>query len=324
MKKNLRKIPDEILSKIKTIKGKNIVVGCAVKFKANDLIEGRLRHLGIVLTPEGLQLPSHILPPRGRGNFTSWNIDGKTVVRTDLPKEIYYQSMEVPNWGGYGTHTVRIKREKYPRQFRPPALLEISINCKDVQPGLPAYAIAFQVVDVLDKTAITFKDRLFANLNLLQENVGSCGVESTEVLLADYVKSLHLSWEILPPGTLDDTINRLFRDKTPTKEDKDVATERYKFFTSFKPKQLIYGNSGFRRYFGALLEDNLVLFENVQYGNAVYILFGEWEKLSKLSRIDLLSGQFGEDFERVTHVPGWQNEVKAIVSKRRNGDNSLF
>lgn len=327
MKHNLRKIPNDIFAKIKTIKGNGVAVGCAVKFKADDLTGGCLKHLGIILTPEGLKFPAKILPPRGRGKFTLYNIDGETIIRKDLPKETHYRSMEVPNWGDSynGTHTINMPYEAYPRQFIPPALLEISIACKDTQPNLPAYVIAFQVMEVLDKTSPNFEKRLFSDLNLLQENVGSCGVESSDVPLADYAKSLHLSWEVLPPGTLDETLQRLFRGNTPSKEDKDVATERYNFFTSLKPKQLVYGSSGFRRYFGALLEDNLVLFENVQYGNAIYILFNKWEELSKLSRIDLMSGGFeGKDFERVAHVDGWKAKVKEIVTKRRNGGQKLF
>ena len=61
----------------------------------------------------------------------------------------------------------------------------------------------------------------------------------------------------------------------------NVAGDRYDFFVGLDPKKLIIGSSGFRRYFGALLEDYLVVFENIEYGNAVYILFEKWEVLSR-------------------------------------------
>lgn len=319
MKKNLRKIPADVRTKLKTIKGNDIVVGCAVKFKSDNLAGGQLKHLGVILTPEGLQVPANAVPPAIQGKYSAQNVNGVEIVRKDLPKETHYNSVETPNWGDSynGTHTVDLPYEKYPREFHPPRELEISMTCKDLLPNASSYIISFQVKEVLNKTAKDFEQQLFENLNLLQENVGACGVQAADMPMADYMKSLHVSWEILPPGTLDDTLARLFSGKSPTAQEKDVAAERYKFFTDLKPKSLVYGSSGFRRYFGALLEDDLVVFENIQYGNAIYVLFENWEDLSKRSRIDLMAGKFGTSFERVIHSHGWKGAVKDIVNKRR-------
>lgn len=318
-KKNLNKIPRDILEKIGRIESDEVVAGCAVKFKAQDLASGKLSHLGITLTDEGLKLPASIIPSESQGKYSSRNINGFEVIRKDLPKETHYHTVETPNWGDsyYGTHPVDLPYKKYPRDFHSPRELEILITCKDTRPGLSTYIIAFQVQEVLDKRNKDFNNFLFEDLNLLQENIGACGVEAASIPVADYVKSLHVSWEILPPGTLDETIERIFRGKTPTQHQKDVAAERYNFFQTLKPKGLVFGQSGFRRYFGALLEDNLVVFENVEYGNAVYILFENWEELSKLSRLDLLSGKFGDSFERVVHTTEWKEKIKAIVTNRR-------
>jgi hypothetical protein len=248
-----------------------------------------------------------------------WNVEGREIIRKDLPKETHYNSIESPNWGdsSNGTHVVDLPYEKYPRDFHPPRELEISMSCPDARPGLAVYVVAFKVQEVLDKTAKRFEGILFEDLNLLQENIGFCGVEAAEVALKDYIKSLRVSWEILPPGTVDQTIQRLFLGKTPSAQEKDVAVERYEFFMSLKPKSLVYGDSGFRRYFGALLEDNLVVFENIQYGNAVYVLFENWADLSSRSRIDLIAGKYGTAFERVVHQSGWKGTVREIVAKKR-------
>ncbi len=321
-KKNINKIPQDILKKIESIATNEVIVGCAVKFKAQDLASGRLDHLGITLTDKGLEIPESIIPPEDQGKYSERNVNGHEIVRKDLPMETHYNSIESPNWGDSynGTHTVNLPYQKYRRDFYPPRELEIVMTSQDTRPGLDTYVIAFQVQEVLDKGDEDFDDQLFENLNLLQENVGACGVEAATVALADYVKSLHVSWEILPPGTLEETVERVFRGKTPTVEQKDVVSERYNFFQTLKPKSLVFGQSGFRRYFGALLEDDLVVFENVEYGNAIYIFFDNWEELSKLSRIDLLSGKFGTSFERVIHTTGWKGKVKAIVAnKRSNG-----
>jgi hypothetical protein len=319
MKKNLRKIPDDILTKLKTIKDDEIVVGCAVKVKAEHLATGKLVHLGVVLSLQGLQLPTTVIPPANQGKYSSYNVEGIEIVRKDLPKETHYNAIESPNWGDSynGTHTVYLPYEKYPREFHSPRELEISMACKEVRSGLSAYVIVFQVKEVLSKKAKDFSNKLFENLNLLQENAGACGVESAGIAMEEYAKSLHVSWDILPPGTLDDTIQRLFHGQSPSVQEKDVATERYNFFMSLKPKNLVFGNSGFRRYFGALLEDDLVVFENIQYGNAIYVLFDDWETLSKRSRIELISGKYGTAFERIIHAPGWKSTLKKLVATKR-------
>jgi hypothetical protein len=319
MKKNINKIPETIYKKLETITSNEIVVGCAIKFRKEDILSGKLSGLGIKLDQNGLQFPLSVIPSKDSGKYSNININGREIIRKDLPKEIHYNSVESPNYGDSynGTHTVNLPYEKYPRDFQPPRELEILISCKDCKPNLPNYIIAFQVQEVLDKNAKDFENKLFEDLNFLQENIGTFGIEAANIPIIEYAKSLHVSWEILPPGTLDDTIQRIFHGKTPTTQEKNTAKERYEFFQSLKPKSLVFGQSGFRRYFGALLEDNLVVFENIEYGNAVYILFDNWEELSKLSRIDLLSGKFGTSFERVIHNTGWKSDVKTIVAEKR-------
>jgi hypothetical protein len=100
MKKNLRTIPKEIYSKLQTIKSQEIVVGCAIKFKKEMLESGRLKHLGITLSPEGLQVPEKVVAPANQGRYSAQNIEGNEIVRKDLPKETHYNTIESPNWGG--------------------------------------------------------------------------------------------------------------------------------------------------------------------------------------------------------------------------------
>jgi len=319
MRKNIRKIPDNVAAKLKEIRGNEVIVGCALRLTREMLIGGKLAHLGVSLSAEGLIIPTAVVPLETQGKYSDINVNGLEIVRKDLPKETHYNSIESPNWGDSynGTHTVNLPYKKFPREFQPPRELEISMQCNDTGPNLPSYIIAFQVKEVLDKTSKNFDGHLFENLNLLQENVGACGLESAEMPLEEYVKSLHVAWELLPPGTLDQALQRLFQGRTPSIEEKNVATERYDFFLSLKPKSLVFGQSGLRRYFGALLENDLVVFENIKYGNAIYVLFESWADLSKLSRIDLLSGKFGSDFERVIHISDWKGTVKEIIEKRR-------
>lgn len=47
-------------------------------------------------------------------------------------------------------------------------------------------------------------------------------------------------------------------------------------------------------------------------------MFSNWKSLSKRTRIELLSGRYGNDFERVVHISGWKGKVKAIVERSKN------
>jgi hypothetical protein len=319
VKKNINKIPKSIYEKLETIANNDIVAGCAIEFKKEDIISGRLFNLGIKLDQSELQFLPSIIPPEDSGKYSNININGQEIIRKDLPIETHYNSVESPDWGDpyNGTHTVDLPYKKYPRDFKSPRELEILISCENKSPDLSGYIISFRVNEILDKNDSEFENKLFENLNILQENVGNFGIEAADVPLSEYSKSLNVSWEILPPGTLDDTIQRIFRGKNPTPQEKDTAKERYDFFQTLNPKNLVFGQSGFRRYFGALIEDNLVVFENIEYGNAVYILFDNWEDLSKLSRIDLMSGRFGSSFERVIHNSGWKDIVKKVIEDKR-------
>ncbi len=71
-------------------------------------------------------------------------------------------------------------------------------------------------------------------------------------------------------------------------DQRKTMEQRLRVFGRFKPEAYIAGTNGFLRYFGAKYSDNLVVFENLNYGNAIYIMYDDWKELSKRSRVDLL------------------------------------
>jgi hypothetical protein len=93
-----------------------------------------------------------------------------------------------------------------------------------------------------------------------------------------------------------------------------------------KPKQFIQGQGGLNSYIGALFADDLVVFENVRYGNALYVVFADWPSVSKRSRIDLLRNR-GAKFVRFVHSEDWADRFRAFIraEKKKRGlddDNS--
>lgn len=324
MKKNVRNVPQAVRTRLRSLSGRDIVAGCARQFSAKDIREGDLAHLQIELRDDGLYLPERIVPPASQGKFSARNVQGHEVVRKDLPKETHYRTAEAPNWGDSyrGTHTVWIPYEAYPRDFQPPRELELVLNCPDTSASRATFVIAARIDEVLSQADPNFDDYLLQNLNLLQENLGVCGVEAADSSVEEYARTLRLSWEILPPGSRDEAIERLFLGRRPTQQQRDVAEDRFDFFARLKPKQLVVGTSEFRRYFGALLENDIVVFENIEYGNAVYLMYENWEQLTRQSRLQLLTGRLGEQFDRVIHRKGWQKQVQYLVEARRQNKGS--
>ena len=127
-------------------------------------------------------------------------------------------------------------------------------------------------------------------------------------------------WEILPPGQRTENLARILsKFRAPSKELKERVLERYMLLEKLNPIAYISGTSGFQRYFGAQFADDLVVFENLEYGNAIYVMFEDWEDLSKRSRLDLLRDGNGAHFERIVHRSGWEDAVKNVVSEHRRG-----
>lgn len=323
LKKNIRNIPKLVSSQLDHLKDQFLVAACLRVYSADKLQEGILEHLGIKLDNTELSIPiESVIPSDSIGKYSNRNTNGYEIIRRDLPKETLYNSIESPNWGDastYGTHTVNLPYERFPRDFCGPEFLRIKVSANNTRPNQKQYAIMFEVDQVLDRESPDFEAKLLKCLNILQENVGACGVKKSGLSIQDYLKTIVVGWEVLPPGTREEVIERIFMSrKAPSEQDQKTAGERYDFFMRLKPQKLIYGTSGLQRYFGALLENDLVVFENVEYGNAIYIMFNDWQELSKLARTELLSGRYGKNFQRIPHVSGWKNQVKIFVEAHRN------
>jgi hypothetical protein len=60
-----------------------------------------------------------------------------------------------------------------------------------------------------------------------------------------------------------------------------------RLFSSLKPTAYLAGTAKFSAYVGAQFAPDLVVFENVKYGNALYVLYDNWRDVSKRSRLDM-------------------------------------
>jgi hypothetical protein len=315
-KKNLNKIPDNIRERVNALGATNMVVACSLKIPAEEILKGVFQHLEINLVDGNLQFPARILPSPEAGRYSRYNLFGREEVYRDEPMINKSYSVDSPNFGDWskGSHEVIWDRRVFQRGFIGPKYLEITIEFVGID-NRNNHIFKFTVDDILNISRPEFWEDLLFDLNLLQENVGNHGVFGTEANLDEYLNSLYVNWEILPPGEIEENVTQILtgiRSSDPGLRQR--ITDRYKFLQSLKPQCLIQGTSRFQRYFGAKFADDFVVFENVEYGNAIYVMFSNWEELSQKSRTELLSSA-STDFIRIRHTRTWKLRLRAVVTE---------
>lgn len=313
--KNIIKIPNKIKEQIKTFNQDDVVVAC-VRYIPNEEID-KYKHLNIGYVNGELIIPPSKTPNPNAGKFSQANLKGLEKKRKDLPKISKEFSFEAPDWGGYGTHTVSYTREVFQNDFYPPK--EVELKIEQVEKTEHGFKVKFLIDQVINRNTPNFEKELLYNLNLLQENVGMIDVFPSIATLADYAKTVYIDWEILPPGTVDEIIEALLKNQkigSITPEQIKIMRERISVMEKLKPEVYIKGTTGFLRYFGAKFGENFVIFENIKYGNALYLMYDSWKDLSKKSRTELLNGP-REGFDRIEHRDGWGNILQKFVREYR-------
>lgn len=321
-KRNYAKIPKSISDAMAKIDSDLLIVAQSQKVPHVDIELGEYAHLGITDSNGEILFPDEVIPPAEMGKFSTRNREGWEYPRKDLPKITRTYTWETPNFGDastYGTHMHSQDREVYQREIYEPQMYSVTAELMNESAGSTAL-IKFAVNHILDKNSPSFQHDLLHCINLLQENTGTVGIFASDATRKDFVKTVALDWEVFPPGTAQEVIDAISKSaKGGDSGPSGVMEERVKLFASLKPKMYMRGTASFGSYIGAQFADDLVIFENVNYGNALYVLFEDWEDVSKRSRTELLKGT-SINYERFTHVEGWEdrfNEFMRLELKRR-------
>lgn len=312
-KKGFRKLPSSILAQLKNCAGNEIMALAGKKITREEVESGIYNHLR--LTPEKLTVGNswELLPEVGFGTSSKRNSEGWTDIRKDLPKYTKNFYREIQNFGDgarNGWSTVAIPREVYERDVTPPYLFHIKLSIKE-QLLDGRYGIVFSVGEVLSKNAPDFdKDLLFA-INLLQENTGVSGVVKAEN--PDFVFNSQLAWDVFPPGDVTALVKAISgRQGGHADAGLDKLYKRLELFEKFKPIEYLRGLGGNDQYIGAKYADDLVVFENFKYGNALYVLYEDWKVLSQKSRSELLR-MSSKNFDKIVHKEGWEEQFDLLM-----------
>jgi hypothetical protein len=318
-KKAYRKIPERISAKLATIQGP-VVASFALVVPAASINEDRFAALRLTATADGQILFPEPWVPEIQGRISKVNRIGKETIRRDLPKIWKTYSFEAPNFGDWekGSHEVSRTIEVYQRDFDPPREVRILVRALEGKPECHHVA----TMEILQRHQPDFDRRLLFGINLLQELFGRCDVMSVNATAQEMADSIDVAWELLPPGTLSAAAlwERLSRGRTRNGNQLlgTQIEQRRQLMESLNPLRWIIGQSGFRRYFGAQFSDNFAVFENIEYGNALYGLQGDWATLSQLSRLELLS--LNQGVTRIVHRPGWENKLRRLIAENRHDE----
>lgn len=310
--RGFRKVPARINVAIAALSPATFNVGATKWYSFAALAAGELDHLQISANGTALQITSPVLPSTTRGRSSRWNVEGRVIVRRDLPKIHREYGWDSPNFGDWsrGSHWVAQTREIFQRETIYGRSLPILVDQGRVDPT--GVTLGFRVDQVFDKSlGYSDRDLVFA-LSLLQENVGVSNVVATTTSVAAWLAAQHVPWEFLPPGTRFAAVLAHFglSGSSPRMQ---TMHNRYTEIMKFNPTDVIIGSSGFARYIGFKFRDDLVAFENLDYGNALYLMYEQWQTLSRRSRIDLLS-QRGNGYDRIVHRAGWENFLRVRLA----------
>lgn len=310
-KKNLRKIPYQILGKLGTMDNDIITVGTTFAIdKANYQKEG-LSQYGI---PLATALPYSFTPSPKCGVFSKRNLYGQEITRKDLPKVLKTWYTYGPNFGDWsrGSHTSEHEVLAWPKEHIMPRNYRVSIS--EISEDDSSIFFSAVIDTPLKKEEEGFDYSLLYQCNLLQENFGSCDVFPFSNTKSVYIATLNVKWELLPRGQKDilGFLSRSATRKNSVKPLQAEISDRISFFKSINVTQYIRGTQKFSAYIGAILPNGFVLLENFRYGNAIYIFKNNWENFSKLDRLSLQSLR-SNDVIRIVHGPSWKEAVKKII-----------
>lgn len=310
--KAFRQIPEIIMAKISLLKEEYFKVETVVKISKAKLNSGQYKHIGIDNSDKFLLF---VLPKENTGRASYYNMHQRVIVKHDEPKVLKSFYWEAPNFGdpNKGWHEIYFTKMVYSRVYIEPQFLHIEIE--KLQESDIEAVFKFSIDRAISKNDPNFGTELLSELNLLQENVGNSDIFPLNTPIVDYLKTITLTWEIFPKGTKDQEVNYLLGRFSPRDElEESGIIERYEVIKSLNPVEIFTGLCGMHKYFAAIIREDIVVCENLRYGNAIYILRENWADLSKKDRLTLLA-YHREEIIRIFHTTNYQRYLYLEISR---------
>ena len=311
IRKNYNKVPKAIIDRTEEFNSDCVKVGKKVVVTEGNV--SRFQKLGLRIESDKLFFNDKVLPSSKNGRYSNYNCYGRRIRRKDLPMIDKIFCGECYPYGNKNSDKVSYSYTKKVCQAEEwiPSFVNISISIEEKDVNV--FDVLFEICDSLDRTEYNFELDLLFYINLLQENVGDFDVYEDEIGANDIDEIQYVDWELLPPGEVDEEFVKKCYDKKSEEQQREIL-ERYNFIKQLGPRNIIKGTSYFSKYFGARFDNDTVVLENVESGNAIYIFHENWEKLTKFSRNDLRRG-YSDKVTRIVHTGNWKTVLKYELRK---------
>ena len=307
MSSGFRSLPEELKAEIDSLGEVQFVFGAVRNFSPNLLSDWTQRlELEEVGQDEWLGLP-----PATTGRWSRWNLSGREIVRKDLPKKYHSWTIESPDFQGGGTHPVSFSREVFRKQRLYGQQIEASVTRVDEPRDSLVGTVLLTLQAPYDESA---EHAYLYAASLARTWFGSATAYPLGDAGIPQIPDQSVSWEFLPDGTVEEiraAVTKKFSASAPP-HDIEIMIDRLQKVQSLSPEKRLVGSLGLQRYVGYMFGDDFVAFENPRVGNALYLLYGDWESLSQLSRSQLLASREGE-FDRIIHSAKWFERLRLAV-----------
>ena len=132
--------------------------------------------------------------------------------------------------------------------------------------------------------------------------------------LVESVPVKRANWQILPEGAIVwETVSQA-AGRIADERELVGQMQKYRFNTIIKyhPDELYYGTGGFHGYLVFVFKQkNIVIMENMIYGNATYVFNDDWKELSKLSKAEIIQNNLHQS--RLVHSAKWVREIGKLL-----------
>lgn len=288
MSSGFRSLPEEVKADIDSLGEVQFVFGAVRNFSDQLLADwtGRLE-LEQVGDDEWIGLP-----PASTGRWSKWNANGREIVRRDLPKTYHSWTIEAPDFQGSRTHPITFSREVFRKQRLYGQQIEAAVTRRDEPRDSLVGSVLLTLQAPYDEDA---EQAYLYAASLARTWFGSATAYRLGEAGIPQVPDQRVSWDFLPDGTVDEmreAVVKRFGGSAPPQEI-EIMIDRLEKVQSLAPEKRLVGSSGLQRYIGYMFGADFVAFENPRVGNALYLMYRDWESLSQLSRSQLLASREG-------------------------------
>ncbi len=258
----------------------------------------------------GKPAPGDRILPGSMGRHTSFNANGRNVIRKDLPKvpESYMSWRTWKDWHGNPHSGVQHRTiDVYQRQHIPAPFEYLT-----VVENRGNLFLSSRLLSVDEHT----EEEIVHLLNVFLEIFHSLSIFSEDWHDDSKLRIRKLHWKILPQGDYPfERAKPALKSFLEALDDSTriVVEHRIEHITQHNPDFVAIGTGGFSDYvvFG-FKGRNQYVFESPNLGNATYVFRDDWEKISQFSKKQILDGDMQE--ARIVHNHSWTRTIRNALT----------